>query len=160
MHKYPKKQTKKGLKALIQGCKEPALFWVTNFFFLVFWKLEICLMSLAQGWKIFFSHPSGTQKGVKVIKPFYNLYIIFWTKKRNYPVKQQAHAKSLAVWLSTFFILVWPVWLQFGHCTVVGYLVRYMPFVVAPCKNPSKKDKLNGILLPKLFWPTVRKKLY
>ena len=83
-----------------------------------------------------------------MIKPFYNLYIIFWTKKRNYPVKQQAHAKSLAVWLSTFFILVWPVWLQFGHCTVVGYLVRYMPFVVAPCKNPSKKDKLNGILLP------------
>ena len=94
--------------------------------------------------KYFFSHPSGTQKGVKVIKPFYNLYIIFWTKKRNYPVKQQAHAKSLAVWLSTFFILVWPVWLQFGHCTVVGYLVRYMPFVVAPGKNPSKKRQIES----------------
>ena len=26
LHKYPKKQTKKGLKTLIQGCKEPALF--------------------------------------------------------------------------------------------------------------------------------------
>ena len=72
-----------------------------------------------------------------------NLYVIFWSKKNwNYPVKQQAHAKSLAVWLSTLFILVWPVWLQFGHCTVVGYLVRYMPFVVAPCKNPSKKRQI------------------
>ena len=64
-------------------------------------------------------------------------------RKWNYPVKQQAHAKSLAVWLSTFFILVWPVWWQFGHFTVVGYLVRYMPFVVAPCKNPSKKRQIN-----------------
>ena len=116
-------------------------------------------MSLAQGWKIFFSHPSGTQKGVKVIKPFYNLYIIFWTKKRNYPVKQQAHAKSLAVWLSTFFILVWPVWLQFGHCTVVGYLVRYMPFVVAPGKNPSKKRQIEWYFVTKIVLTYCEKKI-
>ena len=156
LQKYPKKQTKKGLKALIQGCKEPALFGVTNFFFLGFWKLEICLMSLAQGWKIFFlssfRNPKRSQGDQVLLQPLHDLL----NKKRNYPVKQQAHAKSLAVWLSTFFILVWPVWLQFGHCTVVGYLVRYMPFVVAPGKNPSKKRQIES----KIVLTYCEKKMY
>ena len=63
-----------------------------------------------------------------------------------YPVKQQAQARSFAVWLSIFLTFVCTVWSHLGHCTVVGYLVKYIPSVVAPRKNPSvryKKTRLS-----------------
>ena len=61
-------------------------------------------------------------------------------------MKQQAQARSFAVWLSIFLTFVCTVWSHLGHWTVVGYLVKYIPSVVAPRKNPSvryKKTRLS-----------------